>query len=182
VSQRLFVALRPPAELRSALRSVAGGIEGARWQTDAQLHLTLAFIGDVDRHDAEAAHQALATVGGGPLDLRLGAPGSFDAGRPDRIASLWVGVEPAEVVGRLAASVRTALRRAGLSPDARRFVPHVTLARFAASGAPRAALRGWLESVSIPPLAWRATGFHLVESRLGRGGASYHPLADYVLA
>lgn len=181
MSQRLFVALRPPAEVRAALLALAGGIEGARWQTDDQLHLTLAFIGEVDRHGAEAAHDALGTVSGAPLELQLGAPGSFDAGRPDRIAALWVGVEPVDAVGRLASAVRSALRRAGLSPDARRFVPHVTLARFAAGGAARAALERWLTRSRVPPVGWTASCFHLVESSLGRGGAHYRPLADYPL-
>ncbi|MFN3370710.1 MAG: RNA 2',3'-cyclic phosphodiesterase [Sphingomonadaceae bacterium] len=181
MSQRLFVALRPPADVRAALLALSGGIEGARWQTDDQLHLTLAFIGEVDRHGAEAAHEALLAVKGGALDLALGGPGTFDAGRPDRIATLWVAVEPAEALGRLAAAVRHALRRTGLAPEARRFVPHITLARFGAGGAPREALAGWLGSVSVPPARWRAEAFHLVESRLGRAGAHYQPLHRYPL-
>ncbi len=181
MSQRLFVALRPPAEVRAALLALASGIEGARWQTDEQLHLTLAFIGDVDRHGAEAAHEALMAVRSGALDLSTGAPGTFDAGRPDRIAALWIAVDPADSLGRLAATVRQALRRAGLAPESRRFVPHVTLARFGPGGAPRDALGGWLRSVTVPLLGWRAHGFHLVESRLGRGGAHYRPLHSYAL-
>lgn len=181
MSQRLFVALRPPAGVRAALLALAGGIEGARWQSDDQLHLTLAFIGEVDRHGAEAAHEALQSVGSDPLDLVLGAAGSFDAGRPDRVAALWVGVEPVAGTARLAAAVRQALRRAGLAPESRRFVPHVTLARFGHGGAPREALRGWLSTTRVPPLGWRAAAFHLVESRLGRGGAHYTALASYDL-
>src|SRR3546814_5436540 len=38
---RLFVAIRPPSAIRKALLSIMGGVEGARWQSDDQLHLTL---------------------------------------------------------------------------------------------------------------------------------------------
>jgi len=42
---RLFIGLRPPREIRAVLMSIMGGIAGARWQSDDQLHLTLRNIG-----------------------------------------------------------------------------------------------------------------------------------------
>ena len=51
---RLFVALRPPSDVREALLQLArGSVDRARWQNDAQLHLTLAFLGDVPEREAE---------------------------------------------------------------------------------------------------------------------------------
>lgn len=47
---RLFVALKPPPPMRNALLAAMGGIVHARWQTAEQLHLTLRFVGEVDRH------------------------------------------------------------------------------------------------------------------------------------
>lgn len=178
---RLFVALRPPPDVRAALAALAGGIEGARWQSDNQLHLTLAFIGEVDRPQAEAAAQALATLVAPPLDLSLGQFGSFDAGREDRTATLWIGVEPADGLAHLAATIRSALRRAGVPSETRRFVPHITLARFSRAGAPRDALRPWLSTQFAPRAGWQADRFHLVESRLGHSGPHYAPVASYAL-
>lgn len=178
---RLFVALRPPPDVRDALTALAGGIEGARWQTDNQLHLTLAFIGETEPHQAEAAAEALSALIAPPVELTLGQFGSFDAGRPDRTAALWIGVDPAGPVSHLAAAIRSALRRAGLQPETRRFVPHITLARFSRAGAPRDALRPFLSTQVPPPLHWRAESFHLVESRMGHGGSHYQPIASYAL-
>lgn len=178
---RLFAALRPPPEIREALRARMGGVEGARWQTDNQLHLTLAFIGEVDRHGLEAATEALADIHRPPLDLRLAQPGSFDSHKPGRTSALWVGVSPADAIADLAAQIRNSLRRAGLETESRRFVPHITLARFSAAGAPREALRPWLNSTHIPPLHWRVESFHLVESHMGNGGSHYTPIASYHL-
>ncbi|TPE62877.1 RNA 2',3'-cyclic phosphodiesterase [Sandaracinobacter neustonicus] len=179
---RLFVALRPPPPVRDALTALMGGIEGARWQSDNNLHLTLAFIGEVDRHQAEAATDALATLVAPPLDLSLGQFGSFEAERADRTAALWIGVTPAEPVATLAAAIRAALRRAGLEPDARKFVPHITLARFSRAGASRDALRPWLSTITAPQASWRADGFHLVQSHLGHDGPHYEPVASYTLS
>lgn len=178
---RLFVALRPPPAVRDALTALAGGIEGARWQSDNQLHLTLAFLGDVEPPQADAAEEALATLVSPPLTLQLGQFGSFDAGRADRTAALWIGVDPADPLTHLARSVRTTLRRAGLAPDTRRFVPHITLARFSRAGAPRDALRPFLTTQTPPPMRWQADSFHLVESRIGHDGAHYTPVASYAL-
>ena len=130
---------------------------------------------------AEAAAEALSALIAPPVELALGQFGSFDAGRPDRTAALWIGVEPAGPVSHLAAAIRSALRRAGLQPETRRFVPHITLARFSRAGAPRDALRPFLSTQVPPPLHWRAESFHLVESRIGHGGSHYQPLASYAL-
>ncbi len=158
------------------------GIEGARWQTDNQLHLTLAFLGETDRHGLEAATDALATIVAPPLDLALAEFGTFDTSRPGRIATLWIGVGPLDPLASLAQSVRTALRRAGLQPDPRKFTPHITLARFGGSGATREALRPFLTHTPTPRANWQAGEFHLVESTLGGEGAHYTPLASFALA
>lgn len=188
MSHRLFVALRPPPDVRQALAAIQSGIEGARWQSDNQLHLTLAFLGETDRHGLDAATEALATLIAPPLDLSLGQFGTFDTFRPGRIGTLWIGVEdtrrPALEAGPLSAlalSTRAALRRAGLAPEARKFVPHITLARFGNSGATQQALRPYLTHTPTPRASWQATDFHLVESTLGREGAHYTPIANYTL-
>ena len=178
---RLFVALRPPPEVRAVLRATMGGIADAHWQTDEQLHLTLAFIGNVDRHGLAAAEDALSRVQQQPFRLQLGFPGSFDAGRADRTSVLWAGVTDGGKLVALAASVRSHLRQAGLPVDERRFAPHITIARFARGGAPRDALRPWLSTTAFPPVEWQVDGFHLEESHTGEGGSSYAPVASYRL-
>jgi 2'-5' RNA ligase len=181
MSHRLFIALRPPAPVREALSPLMSGIPGARWQNDNQLHLTLAFLGEVDRHGVDAALLAMETVRAARLDLSLGQLGSFDAAKPGRTSALWIGVEPADGLTELSTSFRTACRKAGLAPDARRFVPHITLARFGAEGASRDDIRPWLEAAATPGIGWQNDSFHLVESILGHEGPHYDPIASYQL-
>lgn len=181
MSHRLFIALRPPTEVRNALTPLMSGVEGARWMNDNQLHLTLAFLGEVDKHGVDAAVQAMETVHAPQLDLQLGQLGSFDATGPGKTSALWIGVEPADPLTDLATSFRTACRRAGLAPDARKFVPHITLARFGSAGASREAIRPWLETATIPRINWHNGSFHLVESHMGHTGPHYEPIATYEL-
>ena len=56
---RLFVAISLPQPIREALLAAAGGIDGARWQGDEQLHLTLAFVGAATSAQTETLIEAL---------------------------------------------------------------------------------------------------------------------------
>jgi len=50
---RLFIGLAHPEEVRLTLGAVQSGLPGAKWVTPQNLHLTLRFIGDVDRGQAK---------------------------------------------------------------------------------------------------------------------------------
>lgn len=171
---RLFVAIRPPRTVRAHLLALAGGWPGARWQDDDQLHLTLRFIGEVDRHRADDIAAALGTVRAAALDLQLGALGLFDRrGRPD---SLWIGVGPQAPLERLHDKIDQALVRTGLDPERRKFLPHITLARFG---------RGASAPFALPPdpptMRFAADHVCLYESHLGHSGAAYEAVARYPL-
>lgn len=174
---RLFVALRPPRPMREALLAAMGGIPGARWQDDGQLHLTLRFIGDVDRHAAEDVAAALGTVSHPPFVLRLDGIGCFD--RRGQIDTIWAGVAPHDPVRALHASVTRALMHAGIAPEERAFVPHITMARFSRGAFPSGALP--LQQLWPTPIEARFDHFLLYESELGADGATYSAIGRYPL-
>lgn len=172
---RLFVAFRPPAAIRARLIGLMGGVRGARWQDDAQLHCTLRFIGEIDRHRAEAVATALGSVSSPGLSLSVGPVGTFL--RKGRIDTLWAAVEPRDPVAALHERVENALRRTGLPPEGRAFVPHITLARFRRGEAPDA-----IGPIAVPAGLHFAVGhFELIESHLGAAGAFYETVARYPL-
>lgn len=169
---RLFVALELPADVKAALTASMGGVAGARWQRDDQLHLTLRYIGEVDRHTAQDIAAALGRVNAKPFTAELGDPGLFDhRGRAD---SLWVGVRPADRLAALARAVNAALAGVGIAPEPRAFVPHITVAR----GRTMLGVTGWPQA-PIPRLNWPVSGFALWDSHLGRDGSDYTVLARW---
>lgn len=173
---RLFVAVRPPPAVRDGLLATMGGVAAARWQDDDQLHLTLRFIGEVDRHTAADIAEALTGIRHPPIAARLGLPGSFASrGRPN---ALWVGVEPAGALATLHHKVDHALVRAGVPPDTRAFVPHITVARL---GRNTGSIDGFLGQ-TVPSTAFTVSGITLFESILTRTAAAYRPVADYRMA
>jgi len=174
---RLFVALKPPKEMRAALLALMGGVPGARWQSDDQLHLTLRFIGEVDRPQADDIAAALGTVDRPRPTIALNGGGSFD--HKGKIHSLWAGIAPDEALNHLHARVERALVRAGIAPDQRAFTPHITLARLGRRAWPVAPFLGRLAGLASPPATIDA--FILFESRLGHEGPSYEAVARYPL-
>lgn len=173
---RLFVAIRPPAGVRDALLDLMGGISGARWQSDDQLHLTLRFIGEIDRHAAEDVHAVLGSIHSSRFDLAVCGLGAFDRrGVPEVV---WAGVAPAEPIHALHKKVDQAIARVGIEPDRRAFHPHITLARLGRGAGP---VHDFLARPVANVPAFTADSFVLVESRLTPDGALYTELAHYPL-
>ena len=169
---RLFVGLELPDAAKAALLAFMGGVAGARWQREDQLHLTLRFIGEVDRHMAQDIAAALGRVNIRPFPLELGDAGLFD--HRGRVDTLWVGVRPAAPVAALTRAVNAALASVGLPPETRAFLPHITLAR--GRGMIGAAL--WPHA-PVPRLTWDVRGLALFESHMGRDGSDYAVLARW---
>jgi RNA 2',3'-cyclic 3'-phosphodiesterase len=164
---RLFVAIRPPAQICDRLIAVQGGVEGARWQDDDQLHLTLRFIGAVDARTGDDILTALGSLRAEPFDIALSGVGSFEhKGRTD---TLWAGISPRDTLASLHKKIDHALVRAGLPSESRAYRPHITLARGRLAQAD-AFLNGHATLTSPP---FTVSHFGLYESTLGSGGACY---------
>ena len=98
---RLFVAIRPPEPIRDLLIDAMDDSADFRWQDDEQLHLTLRFVGEVDRPVAEDVASALIRVHSPAFELRIAGVGRFEQRSS---GALWAGVEPKEPVAALAAT------------------------------------------------------------------------------
>ena len=177
-THRLFVALRPPRPIRAMLLAAMHGVSAARWQDDDQLHLTLRFIGEVDRHRAEDIAAALGGLHASAVTARIAGVGLFE--RQGRPHMLWAGVEPHAPLAALHRKVDQRLARVGLAPEPRAFVPHITIARLNRASGPVAAFLAQHGDLASPAFAFDHV--ILYESELGHGGSRYYPVARYPLA
>lgn len=174
---RLFVAIRLPPPVRARLLDLMGGVAAARWQREDQLHLTLRFIGEVDRHQARDVDAALSGVHHPGFAVAINGMGVFE--RRGEPVTLWAGVTPHEPLRGLHKKVDQALIRVGVEPDRRAYVPHVTLARLPRGAGPVRPLiedAGGLASPSFP-----VEEFCLYESRLTPDGPLYSVAERYPL-
>ena len=88
---RLFVAIRPPEEVRDALIDAMEDSPELRWVGDDQLHLTLRFIGEVEGPLADDIALALGRVRFGPFELSVAGVGLFEQ---RHAGALWAAVHP----------------------------------------------------------------------------------------
>lgn len=174
---RLFVAIRPPAPVRAQLLAMMAGIAGARWQSEDQLHLTLRFIGEVERPVAEDVAAALASIHHPSFTIALEGVGSFE--RRGK-GALWLGATPEHDLQALHKKVDQACQRVGLAPEGRAYRPHVTIARLDRSTGP---IDGFVQAAGLaqsPPFT--VESFCLYESDLTPEGPIYSVVEVYRLA
>jgi 2'-5' RNA ligase len=177
---RLFVALRPPPTIRAALAATMDGVAQARWQDDDQLHLTLRYIGEVDRRIAEDIAVALGHLHGSAIEVALSGVGAFD--KKGRTDALWAGVTPHHSLAALHRKVDHALVRLGLEPEGRAYLPHVTLARLSRSAGFGSEIDLWLAAhAGLASAPFRLEYMTLFESHLGGEGARYEVVERYAL-
>jgi 2'-5' RNA ligase len=178
---RLFLALVPPLAVRERLLTRMQGLGGARWQSDAQLHVTLRFIGEADRHATETLLLALGRERFARADARLDSYGCFE--KRGRVDQLWAGLTPRAPLAALHTRLDRLCVSCGFEAEARKYVPHITLARFARSLAPDPAhVAAWM--AAQPPLPGDAFTFDelvLMESHLGRDGSVYEAVAQFAM-
>jgi 2'-5' RNA ligase len=131
---RTFIAIELGDAARAALArtiaALARELPGVRFVEPASLHLTLAFLGDLDDAQLEQATQATAaaTQVSAPFALTVAGLGSF--GPPHAPRVIWAGIG-----GNLRALTETQraladeLAARGFAREERPFAPHLTLAR-----------------------------------------------------
>lgn len=182
MTQRLFVAVVPPAFVREAWdaflepRREAGA--ELRWVVPESWHVTCAFMARVADRAADDLEEALAAVAARtePFMITVDGGGAFPT--LDAAKVVWLGVtDGAQELGELAVRCRNAAISCGIEVDGGRFRPHVTIAR--ANG--QRVMR-WLQVLdAIGPLTWPVTRFRLVRSQLLPSGAGYQTVGEYGL-
>src|SRR5690606_13814012 len=177
---RLFTALSNPEDVAGSLARSQAGLPGARWRTDEQLHVTLAFYGDIDERRADdlAAELGRAATGG-PFEIVLQGVGAF--GDAHRSHTLWAGVEANPRLDVLAGRCRAAGERAGVAMERRDYRPHVTLAYLKPQTRPDR-IGAWMAGHNLlrsPPI--RVDRFGLWSSLLTQDGSHYQLEQEYWL-
>lgn len=175
---RLFVALPLPAPARQRLALLAGGVPGARWVKPENYHVTLRFLGEVDEGLGEDCVEALDRVAARGFPFAITGAGLFGQGERARV--LYAGIEAGPAMEQLHGRIESALVRAGLPPEGRKFTPHVTLAYL--KGAPPDRVAGFLQMnqlLRVPDLA--AERMVLYSSWPTSEGAVYQEEASWPL-
>lgn len=167
---RLFFAVWPDDRARAGLARLLDRVvaqAGGRPTAPEKIHLTLAFLGDVDPGRVPELERIAAAVRVPPFELRLDRTGAF---RRARVA--WVGAEhlPPGLLA-LHGALAAGLEAGEFALEKRPYSPHITLARNTSRPLPKA---------DIDPIDWQVREFALVRSELG-AQARYTTLGSWAL-
>jgi len=159
---RLFAAINLSEPMKAALVHAQRelfdhGVRGS-FTREENLHLTLAFIGEVP--DAEPVLEALSAVTFSPFALRLEGFGCFGD-------LWWVGMRQSAPLAALALRVRRALAENDVPFDRKRFSPHITLLRRA---------RGDFPEIRLDGVSMTVDAVSLMRSDRGKAGMLYTEL------
>lgn len=170
-TQRVFFALWPDAGVRADLAQAAQRmhrvLQGQRTRDDS-IHLTMAFIGEVDVENLQRLLTPPADVATPAFLFSLDEWGCWARNgigwaAPSRIP---------EPLRDLAENLEGWLRGAGFDLEHRAFAPHVTLVR-KAQCAPL--------PDSMTPIAWQVEDFVLVRSTVSSDGSRYQSIGRWPL-
>jgi 2'-5' RNA ligase len=171
-SKRLFFALELPDETRQDVvrwRAEHLAQDAGRPVAAANLHLTLAFLGEVSAEKQKALEAMAGRITQPGFTLRLD-----DAGQWLRSRVVWLGCRqsPRGLI-QLADMLRAQASRSGCYQSPTPFHPHITL------------LRDTSHAVALPPpgFSWSVpvTEFVLYESHFTGGRLRYTPLNRWTL-
>ena len=167
-AKRLFVAIDLPQAIQKLLVDLDPHLQGVRWTSADQMHLTLGFFPDVPADIELAFHEKLSAIEFRAFFLPLSDIGTFPPKGLPKI--IWIGVGAGHPhLFQVHKRVQEAALAVGLEPELRAWHPHITLAR--CRDAHGGALQKFLKSnIDFDAGMIRVDSFHLYSSELTPAG------------
>ena len=181
---RAFLAVELPEDIRRALaqlqRRLAESHADVKWTEEANLHITMRFLGEITEPQRQGLEERLRGVASGHhvTMVQLAGVGAFPSMHSPRV--LWVGIgEGQEALTKIAEEIERRVVSLGLPKEDHPFAAHVTLGRVR-SPKHRAQLVTTMRNLTwTPPPPFTTTHLTLFQSTLTSAGARYAPLAKF---
>jgi len=165
---RLFIAVNFSPATQAKLVGLQGDLRarcaGGSFSQLENLHLTLAFLGEVEPGQVRVVQTALERVDFQPFALTVDKVG---CGRRHGRALWWAGLAPSKPLMAMQRGVVAELGASQISFDARAYQPHITLAR---------EVTGEVAPWPVEPFTEQVTTFDLMLSQRAEGRLTYSSL------
>ncbi|NGP88346.1 RNA 2',3'-cyclic phosphodiesterase [Fodinibius halophilus] len=170
---RLFIAIPIPETVKQRLAELQQSMEGVRWQSKEQIHLTLKFLGETEPDRVEQLKERLSEVRHPVFSLIIKGLGFFSRGSKPRV--LWAGIVNNDRLDGLHNKIEKICTSMGFKAEVRPFKPHITLARL--KGISKRKVTSFIDQhkqFQLPKV--QIHEFALYESKLDSEGAVHHRL------
>ena len=182
---RLFLAIELPDDVRSHLlvarQRLEVGLPKISYTKPANLHLTLKFLGEVDKKRVDGIVESLSRIATQRMELHAAGIDCFPARGPVRIVTARVdGTLPP--LRALVDGIEQRCRFLGFEREQRAYKPHVTLGRARpVLSAKFRQLAGDATADLWPGPAFAPPEFVLMDSQLSPEGSVYTPVARFAI-
>ncbi len=185
---RIFCAVELPPEVRACVASHITALREAMpsarasWGRAEALHITLKFLGEIERARVDALSQAatLAAASVQAFELAIENTGVFPPRGQPRV--LWLGVSDSSgLLTTLQQKLDEECARVGFARETRGFHPHLTVARLRVP-AETQRLAALHQEMKFESAAFTANELVVMRSELGAGGSRYTAISRHELA
>jgi 2'-5' RNA ligase len=184
---RVFCAIEVPESVReTVLRHIARLQEAvpeakASWSRDANLHLTLKFLGKIPKASvadfSSAASRAVARLA--PFSIRLEHTGVFPKHGQPRV--LWIVISDLSgKLGELHTQLENESAKVGFEKEVRPFHPHLTIVRLR-QPQHAGALATAHKQMEFAPAEIAVSELLVIRSELGSAGSKYTVISQPAL-
>ncbi len=177
---RTFIAIEIPESIKEKIATVIEKLKervgGLSWVRPSTLHVTVKFLGSVERERIEPIARALERIGSetSPFRVTIKGVGGFPSVKVPRV--VWMGIEDCQELTELHRRVEQEMHRLGFEKETRPFRPHLTLCRVKGEVDRKRLSEELVRSVPSICETFVADGIILFKSELNPGGAIHTPL------
>jgi len=183
---RSFIAVELPGNVKTSIgeiqKSLAGRDLGLKMVRPENIHLTLKFLGNVEKEQIGAIGLSMREAAGvyRPMLLRARGLGVFPSIKNPRV--IWLGVgEQIEALANLQKSLDEKLMKIGFEPEKRQFKGHLTIARVKGKTDPKRLLELMTKLREFKTDSFTAEEIVLFKSELRPAGPEYSKLSTVSL-
>lgn len=182
---RLFLAIELPDDVRAHLLRARQRLEGAlpkiAYTKPGNLHLTLKFLGEVEKKKVDAIVDSLAKIAAQRIELHSSGVECFPHRGPVRIVAAAMDGTLAPLRA-LVDSIEQRCKFLGFEKEQRAYKPHVTLGRARpVLSAKFRAVAGEATANVWPGPAFAPGEFVLMASQLSPQGSTYATVAQFTI-
>jgi 2'-5' RNA ligase len=185
---RTFIAIELPTEIRQHIKAHIDQLRAefpqvrASWSRADNLHLTLKFLGDTPVSRIPSLSGACSVAAGqiAPFELIVKGCGTFPSHGKPKV--LWIGIEEAPPsenhLPELHAALEDACAAQGFAREARRYHPHLTVARVR-QAKDTLSLAERHRQTDFASQRFAVSGINLFRSELSSQGSKYFLLSHH---
>jgi 2'-5' RNA ligase len=181
---RLFIGIKiiPAESLKDSFHELKGNLtqSSIKWVETENFHLTLRFLGNVDKASMESLISLLGKIAveNSAFTLESAEFGYFGKKKHPRV--IWYAFKPDTNLLLLQSSIEESLTKMGVEKEEKHYSPHLTLGRVKNLSI-RENLEEILSNLHTIAEKYPVTKFSLIESTLTPKGSVYTVLQDFYL-